>query len=77
MRRTELRFERRSQGRTYIRVDYEALEGLPILVPALMWEWYEGGDQLGRIGGDVTAIQGLATYGKIRRFQVTTAEEIK
>ena len=77
VRRTELRFERRSQGRTYIRVDYDTLEGLPILVPALMWEWYEGGDQLGRIGGDVTAIQGLATYGKIRRFQVTTAEEIK
>ncbi len=42
-----------------------------------MWEWYEGGDQLGRIGGDVTAIQGLATYSKIRRFQVTTAEQIK
>ena len=77
VRRTELRFERRSQGRTYIRVDYRPLEGLAILVPALMWEWYEGGDQLGRIGGDVTAIQGLATYDKIRRFQVTTAEEIK
>ena len=77
VRRTELRFERRSQGRSYIRVDYDALEGLPILVPALMWEWHEGGDQLGRIGGDVTAIQGLATYGKIRRFQVTTSEEIK
>ncbi|MFO7694871.1 MAG: VWA domain-containing protein [Vicinamibacterales bacterium] len=77
VRRTELRFERRSQGRSYIRVDYGTLEGLPILVPALMWEWYEGGDQLGRIGGDVTAIQGLATYGKVRRFQVTTAEDIK
>jgi len=77
VRRTELRFERRSQGRSYIRVDYDALEGLSILVPTLMWEWHEGGDQLGRIGGDVTAIQGLATYGKIRRFQVSTAEEIK
>jgi VWFA-related protein len=78
VRRTELRFERTSQGgRSYIRVDFAPLEGAPILVPALMWEWYEGGDQLGRIGGDLTAIQGLATYGKIRRFQVTTAEEIK
>jgi hypothetical protein len=77
VRRTELRFDRMSQGRSYIRVDYQPLEKLTALVPALMWEWYEGGDQLGRIGGDVTAIQGLATYGKIRRFQVTTAEEIK
>jgi hypothetical protein len=77
VRRTELRFERRSQGRSYIRVDYDALEGLPILVPTLMWEWHEGADQLGRIGGDVTAIQGLATYSRIRRFRVTTAEEIK
>ena len=78
VRRTELRFERTSQGgRSYIRVDFAPLEGAPILAPALMWEWYEGGDQLGRIGGDLTAIQGLAAYGKIRRFQVTTAEEIK
>jgi len=78
VRRTELRFERSSQGgRSYIRVDFQALENLPILVPAFMWEWYEGGDQLGRIGGDVTVIQGLAAYSKIRRFQVTTAEEIK
>ena len=77
VRRTELRFERRSQGRSYVRVDFQPLEGLPILVPALMWEWHEGADQLGRIGGDVTVIEGLATYSKIRRFQVTTAEEIK
>jgi VWFA-related protein len=78
VRRTELRFERTSQGgRSYIRVDFAPLEGAPILAPALMWEWYEGGDQLGRIGGDLTAIQGLAVYGRIRRFQVATAEEIK
>ncbi len=76
-RRTELRFERRSRGRSYVRVDFQPLEGLAILVPALMWEWHEGADQLGRIGGDVTVIEGLATYSKIRRFQVTTAEEIK
>jgi hypothetical protein len=77
VRRTELRFERRSRGRSYIRVDFQPFEGLPILVPALMWEWHEGADQLGRIGGDTTVIQGLATYTKIRRFQVSTAEEIK
>ena len=77
VRRTELRFERGSQKRSYIRVDFQPLEGLGVLVPARMWEWYEGADQLGRIGGDVTVIEGLATYSKIRRFQVTTAEEIK
>jgi hypothetical protein len=42
-----------------------------------MWEWYEGADQLGRIGGDMTVIQALATYSKLRRFQVTTGEEIR
>jgi VWFA-related protein len=77
VRRTELRFERRSQGRSYIRVDFQPLEGLSVLVPALMWEWHEGVDQLGRIGGDMTVVQGLAAYAKLRRFQVTTAEEIK
>jgi VWFA-related protein len=78
VRRTELRFERRAnEGRSYIRVDFQPYQDLPILVPAVMWEWYEGGDQLGRIGGDTTVIEGIATYDKIRRFQVTTAEEIK
>ena len=77
VRRTELRFERGSQKRSYIRVDFQSFEGLTVLVPALMWEWYEGADQLGRIGGDMTVIQGLATYSKLRRFQVTTGEEIR
>jgi hypothetical protein len=75
--RTELRFDRGSERRSYIRVDFRASENLTILVPARMWEWYESADQLGRIGGDKTIIQGLATYNRIRRFQVTTAEEIK
>lgn len=77
VRRTELRFDRASQRRSYIRVDFEPLEALSILVPARMWEWHEGADQLGRIGGDKTVIQGLATYSKVRRFQVTTGEEIR
>jgi len=77
VRRTELRFDRASQRRSYIRVDFEPLESLAILVPARMWEWHEGADQLGRIGGDKTVIQGLAVYSKIRRFQVTTGEEIR
>lgn len=77
VRRTELRLDRGPQMRSYIRVDFLPLEGLTILVPGQMWEWYEGGNQLGRIGGDKTVIQGLAVYSKIRRFQVTTGEEIR
>ena len=42
-----------------------------------MWEWYEGGDALGRLVSDVTVIQGLATYSNVRQFQVTTGEAIK
>ena len=48
-----------------------------MLVPAVMWEWHEGADQLGRIGGDKTLVQGLATYGDFKRFQVSTSEQVK
>lgn len=78
--RTELRFDRGAGAggfRSYVRVDYGVFEGLGSLVPVRMWEWHEGVNQLGRIGGDLTGAQGLATYTKIRRFQVTTSESIK
>jgi hypothetical protein len=42
-----------------------------------MWEWHEGVNQLGRIGGDYTGLQALATYSNYRRFQVSTSEAIK
>jgi hypothetical protein len=77
VRRTELRFDRGSGKRSSIRVDFAAIAGLDVLVPARMWEWYEGANQFGRIGGDITVIQGLATYANVRRFQVTTGEEVK
>ena len=80
VRRTELRFDRGVGAggfRSVIRVDYGPVEGLDILVPVQMWEWYEGVNQLGRIGGDLTGAQGIATYSKFRRFQVSTAEAIK
>lgn len=80
VRRTELWFDRgRGFGgfRSCIRVDYGTAEGLEILVPLQMWEWYEGVNQLGRIGGDLTGAQGLATYSKYRRFQVSTSEAIE
>lgn len=90
VRRTELRFDRGNaatvvqgagtgQGgsRSYIRVDYGEVEGLDTLVPVRMWEWHEGVNQLGRIGGDYTGLQALATYANYRRFNVTTEERIK
>ncbi len=80
VRRTELWFDRGTGFggfRSCVRVDYGAFEGLAILVPLRMWEWYEGVNQLGRIGGDLTGAQGLATYAKFRRFQVATSEAVK
>ena len=80
VRRTELWFDRGTGFggfRSCIRVDYGAFEGIAILVPLRMWEWYEGVNQLGRIGGDLTGAQGLATYSKYRRFQVATSETVR
>lgn len=80
IRRTEFRFDRGVGAggmRSYIRVDYGQHDGLDVLFPVRMWEWHEGVNQLGRIGGDLTGTQGLATYTKIRRFQVSTSEVIR
>jgi VWFA-related protein len=88
VRRTELRFDRGFGGsiggaagaggaRSVIRVDYGPLEDTETLVPTQMWEWHESVNQPGRIGGDLTGLQGLATYSKFRRFSVTTTEQIR
>jgi VWFA-related protein len=81
--RSELRFDRGEasvligQGRSLIRVDFRAEPQFDVLVPGRMWEWYEGADQLGRIAGDKTLVQGLAVYTGYRRFTVTTSDEVK
>jgi VWFA-related protein len=75
--RTELRFDLGGERRSVIRVDFHPEPGIDILVPTAMWEWYEGANQLGRIGGDKTLVQGLATYSDFKRFQVSTTEEVK
>jgi len=80
VRRTEFRFDRgvgMGGFRSSIRVDYGPVEGIATLVPVRMWEWHEGVNQLGRIGGDLTGVQGLASYSQIRRFSVTTTETVK
>jgi VWFA-related protein len=80
VRRSEFRFDRGTgMGgfRSVVRVDYGVVDGIDTLVPVRMWEWHEGVNQLGRIGGDLTGVQGLATYSNIRRFAVTTSETIK
>jgi VWFA-related protein len=76
VRRTELRYDRTGGGRSYIRVDYGPAEGYGIFLPVHMWEWYEGANLEGRIGGDMTVAEGLATYSKYRRFKVSTTETI-
>jgi hypothetical protein len=65
--------------RSAIRVDYGRVEGIDILVPVQMWEWYEGASvttQRGR-GNEFAGAQGLATYSKFRTFQVSTSEVVK
>ena len=55
------------------------VEGIDILVPVQMWEWYEGVSvttQRGR-GNEFMGAQGLATYSKFRTFQVSTSETVK
>ena len=75
--RTELRFDRGSEARSLIRVDFREEPGLDILVPARMWEWYEGGNVFGRIGADRTLVECLAQYTDYKRFSVATSEEVK
>ena len=65
--------------RSSIRVDYGNVEGIDILVPVQMWEWYEGASvttQRGR-GNEFAGAQGLASYSKFRTFQVSTSEAVK
>ena len=65
--------------RSSIRVGYGGVEGIDILVPVQMWEWYEGVSvttQRGR-GNEFMGAQGLATYSKFRTFQVSTSETVK
>lgn len=76
--RTELSVDR-GRMKSLIRVDYQRLSGLHVLVPAQMWEWHEDRMRDGEMVQGVPRyyFQGLATYSGHKRFVVTTKEAIK
>jgi hypothetical protein len=53
-----------------IRVAFRPHPDVSALVPVQMWEYYE-------TAGGKTIVECLATYSSVRRFQVSTAEQIK
>ena len=65
--KTELRIGSRSTPISII-TEYKFDEELGINVPVTMRDWYPDG---------TGEIRGVATYGRFRRFQVTTTEEVK
>ena len=65
--KTELRIGGRSAPISII-TEYKFDEELGINVPVSMRDWYPDG---------TGEIRGVATYGRFRRFQVTTTEEVK
>lgn len=74
--RTELRLER-GEMRSIVRVDFAKVLAGAVLLPTVMWEWYEGVDVLGGITEERSTAQGLATYSAYRSFSVTTSESVK
>ena len=66
--KTQFNVGRRGTGVEVI-TTFRADPELAIDVPATLKEWYPDG-----FGGDIT---GEATYSRFRRFQVTTAEDLK
>lgn len=65
--RTELQIGGRSSPISVI-TEYQFDEELGVNVPVTMRDWYPDG------AGEM---RGVATYGRFRRFQVTTEEAIK
>lgn len=76
--RTELRMNRWS-GKSSIRVDYQALSGLDVLVPSQLWEVHDDRPRDGEQFQNTPQyfMQGLATYSGHKRFVVRTSETLK
>lgn len=59
--------------RRAVDVTFREEAATPVLVPERMWEWYE----MPVSGSDKTYIECLARYTNLRRFTVTTTEQVK
>lgn len=55
-------------------VTYGAMDGIDVLIPTRLWEWYRRRDQ--DYLGLPAYVEGQATYSDIRRFTVRTDEMI-
>jgi hypothetical protein len=85
VRRAEVRFDLTAASRGFVRVSYRPEEGLRVLAPRELWEWYQGAlaalppssvrSNNPGLGG--TYLECLATYTNLRRFTVTTSEQLK
>jgi hypothetical protein len=56
-------------------VRFRTAPGLDVLVPDRLWEWYLTRNPLDP--GRQAYLEGEATYEKLRRFTVTTEEQVK
>lgn len=72
--RTRLNLDPRYTTRGIIDVTYRRDEQVDVLVPEQMWEWYYlATDEEGR----PMYVESRATYSNLRRFTVTTNEQVK
>jgi VWFA-related protein len=76
VRRATLEFNQTpDQVRGVFDVRFRTAPGLDVLVPDRLWEWYLTRNPLDP--GRQAYLEGEATYEKLRRFTVTTEEQVK
>jgi len=76
VRRATMEFaQMRDQVRGLFDVRFRAASGLDVLVPDRLWEWYMTENPLAP--GRQAYVEGQAAYENIRRFTVTTDEQVK
>jgi hypothetical protein len=72
--RTRLDLDPRYTARGVIDVTYRRDDHLEALVPEQMWEWYHLNWEF---EGAPMFVEGMARYSNLRRFTVTTSEQVK
>lgn len=86
VRRAEVRVDLNATSRGMVQVLYRPEQGLGVLAPRELWEWYQGAlaalppssaGSINSTGLGGTYLEGLATYTNFRRFTVTTSEQVK